>query len=48
MLRLAISVERFPIRGNFAISRGAKTEAAVVVAAIEDRFCRGRGEGVPY
>jgi L-Ala-D/L-Glu epimerase len=48
MLRLAISVERFPILGNFAISRGAKTEAAVVVAAIEDRFCRGRGEGVPY
>jgi L-Ala-D/L-Glu epimerase len=48
MPRLAISVERFPILGNFAISRGAKTEAVVVVASIEDGFCRGRGEGVPY
>ncbi|MGI8570665.1 MAG: N-acetyl-D-Glu racemase DgcA [Methylocella sp.] len=48
MPRLAISVERFPILGDFAISRGAKTEAAVVVAAIEDRAWRGRGEGVPY
>jgi L-Ala-D/L-Glu epimerase len=48
MPRLDISVERFPILGNFVISRGAKTEAAVVVAAIEDRAWRGRGEGVPY
>ncbi|MGH6836058.1 MAG: N-acetyl-D-Glu racemase DgcA [Methylocella sp.] len=48
MPRLAISVERFPILGNFVISRGAKTEAAVVVAAIADGVIRGRGEGVPY
>jgi L-alanine-DL-glutamate epimerase-like enolase superfamily enzyme len=48
MPRLAASVERFPILGSFAISRGAKTEAVVVVAAIEDRAWRGRGEGVPY
>ncbi|MGA9725952.1 MAG: dipeptide epimerase, partial [Methylocella sp.] len=48
MPRLAASIERFPILGNFVISRGAKTEAAVVVAAIEDKACRGRGEGVPY
>jgi L-Ala-D/L-Glu epimerase len=48
MPRLAVSVERFSIRGNFVISRGAKTEAAVVVATIEDRAWRGRGEGVPY
>ena len=48
MPRLALSVERFPILGKFVISRGAKTEAVVVVAAIEDGFCRGRGEGVPY
>ena len=48
MPRLAVSVERFPILGNFVISRGAKTEAVVVVAAIEDRAWRGRGEGVPY
>jgi L-alanine-DL-glutamate epimerase-like enolase superfamily enzyme len=48
MPRLAISVERFPILGQFAIARGAKTEAVVVVAAIEDGICHGRGEGVPY
>ncbi|MGH6822198.1 MAG: N-acetyl-D-Glu racemase DgcA [Methylocella sp.] len=48
MPRLAISVERFPILGNFVISRGAKTEAVVVLAAIEDDAFRGRGEGVPY
>ena len=48
MRRLAISVERFPIFGKFVISRGAKTEAVVVVAAIEDGAWRGRGEGVPY
>ncbi len=48
MPRLAVSAERFPIRGSFVIARGAKTEAAVVVAAIEDGVYRGRGEGVPY
>jgi len=48
MPRLAGSVERFPIFGNFVISRGAKAEAAVVVATIEDRAWRGHGEGVPY
>ncbi|MGH6840425.1 MAG: dipeptide epimerase, partial [Methylocella sp.] len=48
MPRLAISVERFPILGKFVISRGAKTAAVVVVAAIEDGAFRGRGEGVPY
>jgi L-alanine-DL-glutamate epimerase-like enolase superfamily enzyme len=48
MPRLVISVERFPILGNFVISRGAKAEAVVVVAAIEDRAWRGRGEGIPY
>ncbi len=48
MPRLAVFIERFPILGKFVISRGAKTEAAVVVAAIEDGPFRGRGEGVPY
>ncbi|MGH6841521.1 MAG: N-acetyl-D-Glu racemase DgcA [Methylocella sp.] len=48
MPRLAISVDRFPILGKFAIARGAKTEAVVVVAAIEDGAFRGRGESVPY
>jgi len=45
---LTITVERFPILGKFVIARGAKTEAVVVVATIEDKGLRGRGESVPY
>ena len=47
-LRLAISVERFPIKGGFTISRGSKHEAVVVVAAIGVGSFAGRGECVPY
>src|SRR6202007_508622 len=47
-MRVTAAVERFPIRESFVISRGAKTEAAVVVAAVEDGGFRGRGEAVPY
>jgi L-alanine-DL-glutamate epimerase-like enolase superfamily enzyme len=47
-LNLHISVEHWPIRGGFAISRGAKTEAVVVVAELDDGQARGRGECVPY
>ena len=47
-MRVAATVERFPIRGSFVISRGAKTEAAVVVVTIEHGGFRGRGEAVPY
>ena len=35
-LRLAVSVESFPIKGGFTISRGSKHEAVVVVATIDD------------
>jgi L-Ala-D/L-Glu epimerase / N-acetyl-D-glutamate racemase len=45
---LTLTAERWPIRGSFAISRGAKTEAAVVVAELSDGSMRGRGECVPY
>ncbi len=45
---LTITVERFPILGKFVIARGAKTEAVVVVATIDDKGFRGRGESVPY
>jgi L-Ala-D/L-Glu epimerase len=45
---LSLRTERWPIAGGFAISRGAKTEAAVVVAEIADGTLRGRGECVPY
>ena len=45
---LCVRVERWPIAGSFAISRGAKTEAAVVVAELTDGMHLGRGECVPY
>src|SRR2546427_1626114 len=47
-LALSVRIERWPIAGAFAISRGAKTEAVVVVAELSDGGCRGRGECVPY
>ncbi len=45
---LSVSVERFPIAGGFVISRGAKTEAVVVVVELRTADARGRGECVPY
>jgi L-alanine-DL-glutamate epimerase-like enolase superfamily enzyme len=45
---LAARIERFPIAGSFTISRGAKTEAVVVVAELDDGAHRGRGECLPY
>jgi L-alanine-DL-glutamate epimerase-like enolase superfamily enzyme len=47
-LALSVRVERWPIAGSFAISRGAKTEAVVVVAELSDGVHTGRGECVPY
>lgn len=45
---LSVRTERWPIAGSFAISRGAKTEAVVLVAELDDGTVRGRGECVPY
>jgi len=45
---LRVSIERWPIRGGFTISRGAKHEAVVVVATISDGGHTGKGECVPY
>ncbi|HXD44735.1 MAG TPA: N-acetyl-D-Glu racemase DgcA [Pseudolabrys sp.] len=47
-LTLRLAVERWPIAGSFAISRGSKTEAVVVVAELGAGKARGRGECVPY
>ena len=47
-MELSVRVERWPIAGAFAISRGRKTEAVVVVAELNDGIHRGRGEAVPY
>jgi L-alanine-DL-glutamate epimerase-like enolase superfamily enzyme len=48
-----VARERWPIRGGFAIARGAKREAEVVTAALraalpDGRIVVGRGECVPY
>jgi L-alanine-DL-glutamate epimerase-like enolase superfamily enzyme len=47
-ISLAVRIEHWPIAGSFTISRGAKTQAAVVVAELSDGRHRGRGECVPY
>jgi L-alanine-DL-glutamate epimerase-like enolase superfamily enzyme len=47
-LSLTVRTERWPIAGAFSISRGAKTEAQVVVVELNDGRHRGRGECVPY
>ena len=50
-LTLTLSTETWPIAGSFAISRGAKSEAVIVVAELGEgkapNRC-GRGECVPY
>ena len=48
MRSLAVRAETWSIAGQFVISRGAKTEARVVVAEIRDGEHLGRGECVPY
>jgi L-alanine-DL-glutamate epimerase-like enolase superfamily enzyme len=45
---LVARIERWPIAGNFTISRGAKTEAVTVVAEVRRGGLIGRGECVPY
>lgn len=48
MTTLAVAEEIWPLARRFAISRGARTEARVVVATLTDGPHRGRGECVPY
>jgi L-Ala-D/L-Glu epimerase len=48
LIRLSVSRESWPIAGAFTISRGAKTQAEVVVAELTDGRHKGRGECVPY
>jgi L-alanine-DL-glutamate epimerase-like enolase superfamily enzyme len=47
-IMLHVRCERWPIAGTFTISRGAKTEAEVVVAELTDGAFTGRGECTPY
>ena len=48
MTDLIVSAESWPIRGSFAISRGAKTTADVVLVELRGEDFNGRGECVPY
>jgi L-Ala-D/L-Glu epimerase len=45
---LSARIERWPIAGEFRISRGAKTEAVVVVAELREGEHTARGECTPY
>ena len=45
---LTTAVETWPLATAFNISRGAKTQAQVVVATLEKGVHKGRGECVPY
>jgi len=46
--RLSVRRDTWKLAKPFAISRGSRTVAEVVVAEIADGALRGRGEGVPY
>lgn len=47
-MNLSFEIECWPIAGRFTISRGSKTEAAVIVVTIDNGKFQGRGECVPY
>lgn len=47
-LTIEAEIERWPLAGDFVISRGAKREAVVVAVRISDGVNTGRGECVPY
>jgi|TARA_R110000751_G_scaffold74819_3_gene151115 L-alanine-DL-glutamate epimerase-like enolase superfamily enzyme len=46
--KLSVTSEVWPLRTAFKISRGAKTQAEVVVVTLGDGEFSGRGECVPY
>ncbi len=46
--KLSVASQSWPLRQTFRIARGAKNEAVVVVATIEEGGHAGHGECVPY
>jgi len=46
--KLSVASQSWPLKQTFRIARGAKNEAVVVVATIDDGNHSGRGECVPY
>ena len=47
-MKVSAVAERWPLAAPFAIARGVKDHAEVVVATIDDGCWQGRGECVPY
>ncbi len=47
-MKVSAAAERWPLAAPFAIARGVKKHAEVVVATIDDGRWQGRGECVPY
>jgi L-alanine-DL-glutamate epimerase-like enolase superfamily enzyme len=47
-ITLSVTVERFPLKVPFVISRGAKTDAVVVAVTLSNGSATGRGECTPY
>jgi len=45
---MTVREERWPLASPFVISRGARTEACVIVVELRDGAHLGRGEAVPY
>jgi L-Ala-D/L-Glu epimerase len=46
--RLTVRAERWPVRGNFTISRGSVAEVELVVVELDEEGRLGRGECRPY
>ena len=47
-ISVSLDTERFEIAGGFAISRGSRTHAEVLVVTLDNGSARGHGECVPY
>ncbi len=47
-MQIKVTQESWPIRGSFAISRGSRTTAEVLLVTLQAGGCIGRGEAVPY
>ncbi|MEO1748011.1 MAG: dipeptide epimerase, partial [Pseudomonadota bacterium] len=47
-MHISVTRESYPIRGQFRISRGAKTSAEVLICHVRKGSHVGRGECVPY
>lgn len=46
-LSVSAAIERWPVKGAFIISRGAKIHVDVVVCSVSDGGCTGKGEATP-